>query len=267
MALALPFTGAFVSAFAWTFASAAPAGAAALEAHPVDALACASDETLATGSPDPAIFAREASKGIRAFWCETYDADGNARRSGDYRETYADGRLRTRARYVDSRIEGVVEVFDEAGVLWLRGELARGAWTGPLELFHPNGEHWLTAGFLDGRLDGAVETRFPDGQVESRTLFQNGREDGIATSYYPAAVGGGVRSQVRVEGDAIVERRSHESPASIGPNPVARLETAGGESASATPRVDASPSDPRIPAPSIRPPAPPSGPAPARRSD
>lgn len=166
---------------------------------------CAAGETLATGAADPGIFAREASRGVRAFWCETYDAYGNSRRAGPYWELHPDGSTRTRARYVDGRIDGPVEIFDEEGNLWLRGELAGGAWAGPLEIFHPNGARWLSARFEAGRLEGPVETRFPDGGIESRTRFQAGREHGIATSYYPAMAGGGLRSQVRVEADEIVD--------------------------------------------------------------
>lgn len=186
--------------------SADAAGPAAQPAAQEDeASPCVVGATLATGAPDPAIFAREASRGVRAFWCETYDADGNSLRAGAYWELYPDGATRALARYVDSRIEGLVEVFDEDGSLWLRGELAGGQWTGPLEIFHANGSPWLSAHFREGQLDGPVETRFPDGSVESRTRFLGGREDAIATSYYPAQAGGGLRSRVRVEGDEIVE--------------------------------------------------------------
>jgi len=175
------------------------------EEHDAALEPCAAGEALATGTADPEIFAREASRGVRAFWCETYDEYGTSRRAGPYWELHPDGSIRARARYVDGRIEGPVEIFDEEGNLWLRGELAGGAWSGPLEIFHPNGAHWLSARFQAGRLDGPVETRFPDGSIESRTRFQGGREDGIASSYYPAAAGGGLRSQVRVESDEIVE--------------------------------------------------------------
>ena len=188
---------------------------------------CEGGATLATGSPDTAIFSREASQGVRAFWCEAYDVDGNARRAGAYWEIYPDGATRTRARYVDSRIAGPVEVFDEEGRIWLRGELADDSWTGPLEIFHANGAPWLVANFRAGQLDGPVETRYPDGSVESTTYFQNGHEDGIASSYYPASAGGGLRSQVRVEGDEIVENAPRPMPADsdgeVGPSPIARV--------------------------------------------
>ena len=190
---------------ALAFLRAGPTDAAGPAAHELEANPCVVGATLATGAPDPAIFAREASRGVRAFWCETYDADGNSQRAGAYWELYPDGATRALARYVDSRIEGLVEIFDEDGSLWLRGELVGGHWAGPLEIFHANGSPWLSAHFRDGQLDGPVETRFPDGSVESSTLFQGGREDAIATSYYPAQAGGGLRSRVRVEGDEIVE--------------------------------------------------------------
>lgn len=188
---------------------------------------CEAGATLATGSPDIAIFAREASRGVRAFWCETYDVDGNARRAGAYWEIYPGGATRTLARYVDSRIEGPVEVFDEAGGIWLRGELAGGDWMGALEMFHANGGRWLSALFRAGQLDGPVETWYPDGSVESATRFLNGREDGIATSYYPAVAGGRLRSQVRVEADEIVENAPRPMPADSegesNPSPIAQV--------------------------------------------
>ncbi len=188
---------------------------------------CEVGATLATGSPDIAIFAREASRGVRAFWCETYDVDGNARRAGGYWEIYPGGATRTLARYVDSRIDGPVEVFDEKGGIWLRGELAGGEWTGALEMFHANGALWLSTLFRAGQLDGPVETWYPDGSVESATRFLNGREDGIATSYYPAIAGGGLRSQVRVVADEIVENAPQPMPAAregeSDPSPIAQV--------------------------------------------
>ena len=190
---------------ALAFLRAGSTGAEGLADRELEANPCVVGATLATGSPDPAIIAREASRGVRAFWCETYDADGNSQRAGAYWELYPGGATRALARYVDSRIEGLVEIFDEDGSLWLRGEVVGGHWAGPLEIFHANGSPWLSAHFRDGQLDGPVETRFPDGRVESSTLFQGGREDAIATSYYPAHAGGGLRSRVRVEGDEIVE--------------------------------------------------------------
>lgn len=177
-------------------------------AHP-----CEAGATLATGRPDPALFAYEASRGVQAFWCETYDDQGLAHRAGPYWDLHPDGTTRVRAGYVDSRIEGPVEVFSEDGSLWLRGRLAAGAWSGPLELFHANGTRWISARFQSGALDGPVETYFPDGSLESETRFLSGREDGIASSYFPAAAGGGLRSRVRVEADRIVDRGPQDEPA------------------------------------------------------
>jgi len=223
----------------------------AASADEVDSAAepCATGATLATGSPDPALVAREASRGVRAFWCETYDRDGTSRRDGAYREVGADGTIRARAHYVGSRLEGIVELFDEGGALWLRGELEAGDWTGTLTFFHANGEPALIAGFEGGRLDGAVETRFPDGRVESRTQYRAGREHGIASRYRPAAAGGGLQSQVRVEDDRIVEQRPTTLPAALaaelGASAMARVDASGPPpSASHAPRVDAPPGSP-----------------------
>lgn len=131
--------------------------------------ACAEGETLATGRADASIFAREASRGVTAFWCETYDRDGHAHRAGPYWDHHGDGSLRTRARYVDGRLEGAVEVYDEDGTLWLRGELVGGEWSGPFELFYANGRRWLSTRFTDGHLVAPVETWFSDGRRQSTT--------------------------------------------------------------------------------------------------
>ncbi|MEO2167175.1 MAG: hypothetical protein ABGY42_03470, partial [bacterium] len=60
-------------------------------------LVCESEAVLATGPVDPSLFAAEASKNVRAFWCERYDANGSAMRAGPYWEIYASGRTRTQA--------------------------------------------------------------------------------------------------------------------------------------------------------------------------
>jgi antitoxin component YwqK of YwqJK toxin-antitoxin module len=180
-----------------------PAAAAAIEEGQ---FACEADATLATGRPDSGLFAIEASKDVRAFWCERYDSNGIATRSGPYWETYANGRTRTQANYVDSRLIGPVSILNEDGSLFLSGFLEGGEWSGPLEIFHENGAVWLEARFDSGHLEGGLRTRYPDGALESETRYQAGREDGLARSFYPTAAGGRLKSEAHVEADRLVGR-------------------------------------------------------------
>lgn len=166
--------------------------------------ACQPGAILATGRPDSSLFAYEASKGVRAFWCERYDANGIATRSGPYWETYSNGRTRTQAHYVDSHLKGHVSIRNEDGSLFLRGFLEKGEWSGPLEIFHESGAIWFEAHFDSGRLEGVLRTHFPDGALESETRYQAGREDGLARSFYPTAAGGRLRSEAHVEADQLV---------------------------------------------------------------
>jgi hypothetical protein len=168
--------------------------------------ACEADATLATGRPDPGLFAIEASKDVRAFWCERYDSNGITKRSGPYWETYSNGRTRTQANYVDSRLKGPVSILNEDGSLFLSGFLEGGEWSGPLEIFHENGAVWFEARFDSGHLEGALRTRYPDGALESETRYQAGREDGLARSFYPTAAGGRLKSEAHVEADQLVGR-------------------------------------------------------------
>jgi hypothetical protein len=165
---------------------------------------CEPSATLATGRPDKNLISHEASKGVRAFWCERYGANGTAIRTGPYWETYANGRTRTVAHYVDSRLTGPVSIHNEDGSLFLRGFLDSGEWSGALEMFHQNGAIWLDAHFAAGSLEGDVRTRFPDGALESETRFQAGREDGLARSFYPTTAGGRLKSEAQVEADQLV---------------------------------------------------------------
>lgn len=165
---------------------------------------CAEGQTLAGGPIDETVFSRAASRGVRAEWCEHYDALGRAERVGLYRERYPDGGVRLVARYVDGRLTGPLVAYHEDGTVFLRGELAAGAWRGRLSLHHPNGALFWTGAFADGRLDGRVELRHPDGGLAAEMHFQNGREDGVARSFHPAAYGGGIQSEVHVEADALV---------------------------------------------------------------
>jgi hypothetical protein len=173
---------------------------------------CKQGATLATGRPDPDLFASEASKGVRAFWCERYDENGIATRMGPYWETYSNGRTRTRANYVDSRLKGPVSIQNEDGSLFLRGFLEEGGWSGQLEIFHENGAVWFEAHFDSGHLEGALRTRFPDGAIESETRYQAGREDGLARSFYPTAAGGRLKSEAHVEADQLVGRHRLLNP-------------------------------------------------------
>lgn len=141
------------------------------EAHP-----CAAGEVLATGRPDATIIAWEASPGVRAFWCETYDEQGNALRGGPYWDLHADGSPRIRARYVESRLEGAVEIFAEDGTLWLRGSLSQGEWSGPVEIFHADGERWFAARFEGGRLAGPVETAAPAERAGAAAFHPDARD-------------------------------------------------------------------------------------------
>lgn len=168
--------------------------------------ACDAESTLATGRPDPDLFASDASRGVRAFWCERYDANGIATRSGPYWETYSNGRTRTQANYVDSRLKGPVSVLNEDGSLFLRGFLDQGEWSGRLEIFHENGAIWFEAHFESGHLEGTLRTHYPDGALESETRYQAGREDGLARSFYPTAAGGRLKSEAHVEADRLVGR-------------------------------------------------------------
>ena len=165
---------------------------------------CEQGAVLASGRPDPSLFADEASKDVRAHWCELYDSNGTPTRTGPYWETYPNGLTRTRAHYVASRLKGPVSIRNEDGSLFLRGFLEKGEWQGTLEIFHESGEIWFEAHFDSGRLEGTLRTHHPDGALESETRYQAGREDGLARSFYSTAAGGRLKSEAHVEADQLV---------------------------------------------------------------
>ena len=135
---------------------------------------------LSTGPPDDAFLSEEASAGVRAFWCERYDAFGNAQRLGPYREVYANGQIRLESTYTKAgdttRLEGPVEIRNDDGSPFLRGFLKGGEWTGPLVMFHETGKPWFEGKFEGGQLDGPVRTRHSDGALESETRYSEGQE-------------------------------------------------------------------------------------------
>jgi len=165
---------------------------------------CEDGGAVASGAPDSDLLAREASAGIRAYWCEQYDSTGTATRLGPYREYYPNGRLRVSGQYVDSSLAGPVAIQNEDGTLFLRGYLDQGEWSGAFEIFHETGAIWFEAEFQMGRLEGPLRTHYPDGALESETQYQAGREDGLARSFYPTVAGGRLKSEAHVEADQIV---------------------------------------------------------------
>jgi len=169
-----------------------------------DNVVCEDGAALASGPPDPNLLSREASQGIRAFWCERYDETGATQRHGLYREFYANGARRVDGHYVDSMLAGPIAIRNSDGSLFLRGFLEDGDWSGGLEIFHETGAVWFEAEFRSGSLVGPLRTHYPDGALESETRFQAGREDGLARSFYPSAAGGRLKSEAHVEADEIV---------------------------------------------------------------
>jgi hypothetical protein len=163
---------------------------------------------LGTGEVDEEILSAEASVGVRAFWCEHYDAFGRARRLGPYREVYPNGQIRLEATYVKAgetvRLEGPVEIRNEDGSPFLRGFLKGGEWAGEFVIFHESGQPWFEGHFEQGRLDGSLRTHHADGALESETKFSDGREQGLARSFYGTAAGGRLKSEVRMHSDQIV---------------------------------------------------------------
>ena len=163
---------------------------------------------LGTGAADEELLSEEASAGVRAFWCERYDAFGNAKRIGPYRELYANGQIRLEATYVKAgettRLEGPVEIRNDDGSPFLRGFLKGGEWAGDLVIFHETGEPWFEGNFKQGRLDGPLRTHHADGALESETRFSRGGEHGLARSFFAPSAGGRLKSEVRVESDQIV---------------------------------------------------------------
>jgi hypothetical protein len=194
----------FAGAILVVVASGFPGFRSAYALDAEDELTCEPGAILAGGRPDPTIFADDASRGVRASWCERYDRYGVATRTGPYREVYPGGAIRTEARYVDSHLRGPVTIRNEDGGLFLKGFLVDGEWVGELEIFHPNGAVWLETHFDHGVLEGAVRSHYADGALESETRFQHGREDGLARSFYPSTVGGRLKSEAYVEADRIV---------------------------------------------------------------
>ncbi len=163
---------------------------------------------LGTGTADRDLLSEEASVGVRAFWCERYDAFGNTQRLGPYREVYPNGQIRLEAMYMKAgkttRLEGPVEIRNEDGSRFLRGFLKAGEWAGDLVMFHETGQPWFEGKFEQGRLVGPLRTHHADGALESETRYSSGQEQGLARSFFATAAGGRLKSEVRVERDKIV---------------------------------------------------------------
>jgi hypothetical protein len=209
--------------------------------------ACPEDQIRASGAPERTIFSRQASVGIRAEWCEVYDASGRSTRVGAYIERYPTGLLRLEASYQGARLRGPVIAYHENGEVFLRGTLDDGEWSGAFSLYHENGGTWIAADFDGGLLNGPVTTLYPDGSRASETTFQRGQEDGLARNFYPTALGGGLRSETFVESDEVAGIRKRYAPSGemladpIASAPNAAPMTFQLESAEVTPKISALP--------------------------
>ncbi len=121
-------------------------------------LVCPPGQILAGGAVDETVFLRTASRGVRAEWCERYDALGRSERIGPYRERDRDGALRLEATYVGGRLAGPVVAYHEDGSVFLRGRLVAGRWDGAVSLHRENGEALWSGTYSEGRLVAREDT-------------------------------------------------------------------------------------------------------------
>ena len=78
---------------------------------------------------------------------------------------------------------GIIETYNEKGVLESEAEYKDGKMNGFSKLYYPNGKLGSEATFKDNVQDGLQKDYFEDGKVKLEIPYKNGKADGVAKAY------------------------------------------------------------------------------------
>ena len=81
---------------------------------------------------------------------------------------------------------GVVESYNEKGVLEAKAEFKDGKMNGFSKLYYPNGKLASEASFKDNIQVGVQKDYYENGKVKYEFSYKNGQMDGVAKEYYPS---------------------------------------------------------------------------------
>ncbi|MCC6235618.1 MAG: toxin-antitoxin system YwqK family antitoxin [Verrucomicrobiales bacterium] len=122
--------------------------------------------------------------------------------TGLFLDRYPTGTLRSRARVLDGRLEGLCEGWSTNGALEVSEHFRDGVSHGLRTKWYPNGVRRSEATIEHGRIHGRFQRWHEDGSLAESMSMVDGVPHGISRAYHP---GGALKAEIILDQGKVVE--------------------------------------------------------------
>ena len=124
------------------------------------------------------LYARNGNIMLNSF----FSADGKPIK--EVFEYYPNGKMKTKAHYVDGALNGELTIYFENGNIKEKSFVMGGTLNGDAFEYYPSGKLKYKSFFKDGKKEGESLSYYENGKLKKKILYKNGMKNGIAIVYY-----------------------------------------------------------------------------------
>jgi len=99
-------------------------------------------------------------------------------------EYYPNGKMKTKAHYVDDTLNGELTIYFENGNIKEKTFVIGGTLNGDAFEYYPSGKLKYKSFFKDGKKEGESLSYYENGKLKKKILYKNGVRNGEAAEYY-----------------------------------------------------------------------------------
>ena len=103
-------------------------------------------------------------------------------------EYYPNGKMKTKAHYVDGALNGELTIYFENGNIKEKSFVMGGTLNGDAFEYYPSGELKYKSFFKDGKKEGESLSYYENGKLKKKILYKNGVRNGEAAEYYESGI-------------------------------------------------------------------------------
>lgn len=105
--------------------------------------------------------------------------DENWKKTGEWKEYYANGQLKNSHHYLNDKKHGVFKRYYEDGTLWMHlDKYVNDKYEGQWKSYHNNGKPWTFVQYARDKKNGEFINYYDNGNVERRGIYTNDEETG-----------------------------------------------------------------------------------------
>ena len=103
-------------------------------------------------------------------------------------EYYPNGKMKTKAHYVDGALNGELTIYFENGNIKEKSFVMGGTLNGDAFEYYPSGKLKYKSFFKDGKKEGESLSYYENGNLKKKILYKNGVRNGEAAEYYESGI-------------------------------------------------------------------------------